>query len=128
MHDRREEGEQFHTSEDVAETHSPSYAERNEVFGFLNISFCVDESIRIKFIGVFPQRRIHVYGVDERDNMTASWNFVTAECLIAVIETRSGKNLINCIHFSSKDLNERSEKGYSKLTSRSDHVTGFRMR
>lgn len=91
MHDRREEGEELHASKDVAEAHSSSNTEWNKVFGFLNITLRVDESIWIKFVGIFPELRVHVNGVDERDNMTAGWNFVTAERLITVIEIRSGK-------------------------------------
>ena len=64
MKQRREEEEQLGFGQDVAETHPPTDAEWNEEIRFVDGTIGPDESFRIKRLGILPQRRIHVNGVD----------------------------------------------------------------
>lgn len=65
----REEEEQFHPSQDLAQTHPPADAEGQEVFGLGNFALGVDEPGRIELLGLVPQGGVHVDGVQQRHHL-----------------------------------------------------------
>ena len=77
---RREEEEQLGFGQDVAETHAATHSEGNEEFRFVDGSVGADEALRIERLRVFPQRRVHVHGVDQRDHLRPFRDRVTVQC------------------------------------------------
>jgi len=69
MKNRREEKEQLGFGQDVTETHPSTDTEWNEEIRFVDGTVLADESFRIERFRIFPQRRVHVDGVDQRDHL-----------------------------------------------------------
>ena len=68
VHDRCEEQEELHSGENVAETHTTTDTERNEVLGLVHLALCVDEATRSEVVWRFPEIWVHVHANSrERD-------------------------------------------------------------
>lgn len=122
MHDRREEQEEFHSGENIAQTHPSANAKGQEIRWNLNFSFGINKSTWSEFLWLIPERWIHVNAVNQWNDMWAGWNFVTVELFVTVSKKKrskinTNKSSRNAIHrfkaifslsFFSKDLNERT--------------------
>lgn len=64
-----EEQEDLHTRQNFPQTHSSADAERKEEFRLHHFAFCVQETGGIEFLGLLPQRRVHVDGVKKRHDL-----------------------------------------------------------
>jgi hypothetical protein len=137
MHNRREEEEEFHSGENIAEAHPPSDTEWQEERWNLNFSFGVDESTRPEFLWLVPELWVHVNAVDEWHDMRTGWDFVTVKLLVTVNETRCEINKTNSNEsfvniqgsFSFKRSKRANSKGDLKPTTLAFiHITGLRMR
>lgn len=139
MHDWWEEQKQLHSCENISQTHSPSRSKWNEIFRFLNLAFVIDKAARHKLFGVFPKSRVHVNAIDQRNNVTTGWYFVTIKLLITVNKAKQVVKLlhksftwVSYVHFFQKismsELETRCETYVELFLCSRIHITSFRMR
>ena len=70
VQERREDEEELGFGQHVAQADPPSDAERDEVIGFDDgRPVGAQKPIRIEQFRIFPQRRVHVDGVNQRDHL-----------------------------------------------------------